>query len=239
MVITSRGEGYFATKLAVLPFDPSKGEPPPGTLKPRGVALDELGQLVAIDGGAFKRKTGPAQYLNLTTPNGLNRTLEDTITAVTLKNGDWLVASDDERDEKGIQRFSPTVKHVAPFAAFRASRLAVNEFDEVAVLDRDAKTVKILDEAGKPISTITARGTGYELKNPVDIAFDALGHLYVLDRAAVFIFVPRRPTPSLIRTFTEPETNPSSFRRASAFALDPLGRLYIADEHAEKIRIYQ
>ena len=239
MAITPRGEGYFATKLAVLPFDASKGDAPPGTVKPRAIALDERGRLVAIDGGSVKRQTGSPQFLNLTTPNGQARTLEETITAVTLKNGDWLVASDDERDEKGIQRFSPTIKHLGAFAPFRAARLAVDEFDEVAVLDRDAKTVKILDDAGKQVAALPPRGTGYDLRNPVDIAFDALSHLYVLDRTAVYVFSVRRPTPTLLRSFAEPETSPSSFRRATAFALDPLGRLYIADDHVEKIRIYQ
>ena len=237
MVITPAGSGYFVSRQAVTPFESGKGEPAPGAVKPRAVTLDELGRIIVIDAGTVKRRNGPSTPLAVP---GASKALEETSAAVALKNGDWLVASDDEGGEKGIQRFGPmpTLKHVGPFAPQRAARLAVNEFDEVAVLDRDQKTVKIFDDAGKQITAIAPKGTGYELRNPVDIAFDALGNLYVLDRTALLVFSARRPL-TLLKTFTEPETSPSALRRATAFALDPFGRLYIADDHAEKIRIYQ
>jgi len=42
------------------------------------------------------------------------------------------------------------------------------------VLDRDGKQVLLFDWTGKASGRIATRGTGYELDNPVDVAFDAL-----------------------------------------------------------------
>jgi TolA-binding protein len=233
IIITSRGEAYLATKSAILPLDPSHSTSPPAAAKPRGLTVDRAGRLIAIEGGSLKRNNGPALPLSIV-QGGANKPLEETDAAVSFKSGDWLVAGDDDR---GIQRFAGTGKHVGSFSSIRTARLAINEFDQVAALDRDAKAVSVFDEAGKAIGSIARRGVGYELKNPVDLAFDAFGHLYVLDRAAVFVFAPM--TGALLRTYTEPETSAGAFRRATAFALDGLARLYIADDQAEKIRVYQ
>ena len=81
------------------------------------------------------------------------------------------------------------------------------------------------------------------LTTPVDVAFDRFGHLYVLERGAVLVFAPRSGALlrkyAFLRTYAEPESSPGALRRATAFALDPLGRLYIADDHSENIRVYQ
>jgi outer membrane protein assembly factor BamD (BamD/ComL family) len=237
VLVTPGGAAYFASKSAVIALnDLSRADPPPSALKPRGLAVDRFGRLVVIDGGTLKRKAAPALFA-LNMPQGTSsKLLDETSTALNLRNGDWLVAADDDR---GIQRFAASGKYMAPFAPVRASRLAINEFDEIAALDRDGKTVKFLDETGKPIGVIPQRGTGYELKNPVDIAYDVFGNLYVLDRNTLFVFVPGRQASRLVRTYTEPENSPAAFRRAAAFALDPLGRMFIADDHVEKIRLYQ
>ena len=234
IVFTPRGEGYFTTKSAIMPLA-ARSEPPPATLKPRALAVDRRGRLVAIDAGVLKQRDRASLTLSVL-QNGANKVLDEVVTAASFKNGDWLVASDDDR---GIQRFGPNGKHMGVFSTARTSRLAINEFDEVAALDRDAKTVRIFDEAGKAVGTIPQRGTGYELKNPVDIAFDALGHLYVLERTAVLVFVPRKQPSAFVRAFTEPETSPGALRKATAFAFDSQGRMYIADDNAEKIRMYQ
>jgi hypothetical protein len=99
--------------------------------------------------------------------------------------------------------------------------------------------VTILDQSGKAAASIGVRGSDYEFKNPVDVTYDGFGHLYVLDRASVFVFSTNPPMPRLIRTFSEPDTSAGVFRRAGAFALDRAGRLFIADERVDKIRVYQ
>ena len=116
--------------------------------------------------------------------------------------------------------------------------VAVEFFDgstdvaDVALLDRDTNTISLYDRNGKP-GVKLARSA----EKPADIAFDSMGHLYVLDRAAVLVFA---PDGKLVTTFAMPDTKaPGGFRDASAFALDDAGRLYVYDERAERIQIYQ
>jgi sugar lactone lactonase YvrE len=143
---------------------------------------------------------------------------------------------------------------VGPFAAAKLTRLAVNASDEIAGLDRDQKAVVLYDTAGKTTGRIPLKGTGYDLQNPEDLTYDAFGHLYVLDRGAIAVFTPYAATPAaagptpapaaarsyrLLTLFTEPQTVPTAFRRASAFALDPSGAVYLYDDRAERVLVYR
>ena len=85
---------------------------------------------------------------------------------------------------------------------------------------------------------ILAKGPNYQLDEPVDLAYDRLGYLYVLDRgkAAVLVFGPRN---RLITNFTIAEKAPGAFTRARALGIDGAGRLYIFDERAKRIQVYQ
>jgi tetratricopeptide (TPR) repeat protein len=235
VLITPRGAGYFTTKSAVIPFDPLRVDPLPALVKPRGLTIDRAGRLVVIDAGTLMRRGASPVPLSMAQGTSV-KPFDDAEMAVSFKSGDWLVAAQDDR---GIQRFASNGKHLGTFAIVKPSRLAINEFDEVAVLERDNKAIKILDESGKPVASIPQRGPGYELKNPVDISYDALGHLYVLDRTGVFVFIPGAKGAPVVRTFSEPETSPGALRRAAAFALDPFGRMYVADDRVERIRVYQ
>jgi len=116
--------------------------------------------------------------------------------------------------------------------------MAINSLDDVAVIDKDAKAIAILDRDGKPLSKILAKGPNYQLDEPVDVGFDRLGYLYVLDRgkASVLVFGPKN---RLITTFTLAEKEPGAFTRARALGLDAAGRLYIFDERAKRIQVYQ
>jgi hypothetical protein len=53
------------------------------------------------------------------------------------------------------------------------------------------------------------------------------------------VFSPTAKGAPVVRTHSEPETSAGALRRAAAFALDPFGRLYIADDRVERIRVYQ
>jgi tetratricopeptide (TPR) repeat protein len=235
VIITPRGTGYFASKSGVFPFDAAAAAGLPALTRTRGLAVDRAGQLTVIDNGILKRKNAAPLTLMMTRAMP-PKLLEQTIAAVCLRNGDWIVTAN---DDYGIQRFAPNGSHLGTFAPRRAARLAVNEFDEVAALDRDLKSVTILDESGRAAALIGARGPDFEFKNPVDVAYDGFGHLYVLDHASVFVFSTNRAMPRLLRTFSEAETSVGVFRRASAFALDRAGRLFVADERVDKIRLYQ
>ena len=84
---------------------------------------------------------------------------------------------------------------------------------------------------------IPAKTAAYELRNPVSIAFDALGHLYVLDRGrpSVIVFSPQA---KFVTSFAIEQDAPGAFREPGALAVDPAGRLYIYDERAERVQLY-
>ena len=52
--------------------------------------------------------------------------------------------------------------------------------------------MRVLDETGQVLRTIAARGAGYELRKPVDVAVDAFRNTYVADEeAGVLVFSPQ------------------------------------------------
>jgi hypothetical protein len=113
-----------------------------------------------------------------------------------------------------------------------------NSLEDVAMLDKGSKSVFFSDRDSKTLARLPAKGPGYELDDPVDIAFDAFDHLYVLDRGkgAVLVFGPKN---RLVATLTIPEKSPGAFARGVAVALDPAGRLFIFDERAKRVQVYQ
>jgi DNA-binding beta-propeller fold protein YncE len=95
-----------------------------------------------------------------------------------------------------------------------------------------------VDRDGKTLGRIPAKGTGYEIDEPVDMTFDTLGHVYVLDRGTGSVLVFGAKNRFLTR-ITIPERNPGSFTRPAALAVDATGRLYIFDERSKRIQVYQ
>jgi len=202
---------------------------------PQGVFTDLSGGLVVLSKTGFQTDHGTAVALTVPKQDGTPKRLEDLTSAVTLATGDVLVG---DGDSKTILRFSPAGKPLGKFSGERADRMAINAVDEIAVLDREAKTVALIDRAGKTLRRIEPKGAGYDIRNPVDLAFDALGHLFVLDRGPGAIFVFDRAG-ALVSTFTIADKAPGAFRGATAFTLDSAGRLLIYDTHTERIQIYQ
>ena len=124
------------------------------------------------------------------------------------------------------------------FASGQIIRMAQNWLGDVAMLDGSAKSVNIVDRDGKPVSKIAAKGTGYEFDGPTDVAFDALGHLYVLDRgrSSIFVFGAKN---KLVSTLTIPDRSPGALNRAAALGVDAAGRLYVFDDRNRRIQVYQ
>jgi sugar lactone lactonase YvrE len=106
------------------------------------------------------------------------------------------------------------------------------------MIDRSNKSIAIADRDGKILGRIPAKGPNYQFDNPSDVAFDALGHLYVLDgnKAAIHVFSPKN---RLITTITVPGREPGALQRPKAFAIDAAGRLYVFDESSQRIQVYQ
>ena len=233
------GSLYVGQRSGVLVLD-AKGAPvrTAGTVEVRGLFVDARGRLVLVQKALLQQDTGdgpPLQTLTVPRPDAAQaRVLDDLSAVAQLPGGERLVA---DRGQRTVYRFDDSGKFVAPFASARAHRIAVGPSGQVALLDREAKNVTVLDREGKPLTRIAATGAGYGLQSPADIAYDALGHLYVLDAGAVVVFAPGARA---VTTFAIADrAAPGAFRNAAAFALDEAGRLYVYDDRAERVQVYQ
>jgi TolA-binding protein len=239
IAIAPDGSVYVAGRAGISVLD-TKGLPLRAAAagEIRDMALDARGRAVGVQRALVVQETGrpPASLVTLTVPpsgGGAARVLDDLSAIAVLSSGDWLVA---DRSARGVYRFSPAGKYIGPFASGRIARIAVDPSDNVALLDGDARTVSIHDRTGKAVTRIAAKGTGYALADPSDLEFDPLGYLYVLDRASVLVFAPRASTPLV--TFADQRAT-GGFRNARALAVDEAARLYIYDDSAERVLVYQ
>jgi len=206
----------------------------PQATKPRGLIVDVTGDLVAIEDLALRPGNSPS--LAFAVPgSGAPKAFEKIEAAVQLSNGDWVVADGDWRTPF---RFKGATSAGA-FGTGKLTRLAVNAVDEVAGIDRDQKSIVVFDPTGKPLAKLPFKGTGYDVPNPEDIAFDAFGHLYVLDRTGIAVFTPYPATYTLLTFYAAPQNDATAFKRASAFALDASGGVYLYDERAQRIMVYR
>jgi TolA-binding protein len=205
---------------------------------PSAFFSDELNRVVFAREGALHTERVSSTPITVppNEPNKPPRPVEEVPSVVMTSTGQRLVVN---KKDKTIVRFDAGGRYVGPFMpAINTERIAINVLDDVAVIDKEAKAVSILDRDGKPLSKILAKGPNYQLDEPVDVAFDRLGYLYVLDRgkASVYVFGPRN---RLITTFTLAENAPGAFTKARALGVDAAGRLYIFDEKAKRIGVYQ
>jgi tetratricopeptide (TPR) repeat protein len=206
----------------------------PQATKPRGLTVDVTGDLVAIEELALRPGNSPS--LAFAVPgSGAPKPFEKIEAAVQLSNSDWVVADGDWRTPF---RFKGAASAGA-FGTGKLTRLAVNAVDEVAGIDREQKAVVVFDATGKPLAKLPLKGNGYDLPNPEDIAFDAFGHLYVLDRTGIAVFTPYPSTYTLLTFYAAPQSDATAFKRGTAFALDPSGGVYLYDERAQRIMVYR
>ena len=205
--------------------------------EPSAFFVDERGRLAMVRKDVVITEGAEATTIVLpAAAGGKPRQVEEIPSIVMLSNGDRLIA---DRKGKMVLRFSPAGKFLRNFATgLNPERLAVNRWDDVAMLDKDSKSVVVVDREGKPLAKIPAKGTGYELDNPIDVAFDPFGDLYVLDRGkpSVHVFSPKY---RLLTTMTMPEKDPGAFQKPQAFALDAAGRIYLFDDRSQRIQVYQ
>lgn len=138
----------------------------------------------------------------------------------------------------GIVRFSRRGQYLGTAAIRgRADVMIPNEAGNLLVLDRQQKQVAVLDCEWQVLSSIPARGAGYEMKDPVAIAGDVVGHIYVLDRDLPGVFVFRQGG-QLVATFVAPEKTDAALRDPRALVVDSLGRLLVYDRGRQLIVTY-
>jgi hypothetical protein len=97
--------------------------------------------------------------------------------------------------------------------------------------------IALVGPDGQVITRIAERGTGYQIRQATDVAFDTLGHLYVLDRNAVHVFTPRGGRH--LASFAPAERSPGAFSNGESLAVDPAGRIYVFEGRADIVQVYR
>ena len=238
LIVDGSGRLLLGHKNGVAIFDPK------GPLKatvtgndPSAFFVDERGRIILARNDVLIADRAESQTLS--TPEkepGKTRPVEEIPSVVAMSSGQRLVM---DRKAKNVIRVGVDGRYIGNFLTnVNGERLALNRLDDVAVIERDSKAITIADRDGKVLTKIAAKGANYQFDEPIDLTFDQLGHLYVLDRGkgTVYVFNPKY---KLISTFTIAPNNPGSFARAKAMAVDAAGRLYIFDERVKRIQVYQ
>jgi TolA-binding protein len=238
LAVAPSGTLYAASRGSILLFD-AAGRPAPGlpAADARAILFDRAGRPVIVFKDGLALAGGGPVALIVPKSDGSPRTVEDIYSGVLTSGGDLLVT---DRSPKNIARFSSGGRFLSPFAPAYAQRLAIDAADRVVALDQDGNGITLMEHDGRLRGKIPGKGQGYQFDKPVDLAVDALGHIYVLDRnaAAVFVFSPA-DQPKLLAVFAIPSKSPGTFKKAVCFALDTAGRLFIYDDDAERIQVYQ
>jgi TolA-binding protein len=238
LAVAPHGTVHAATRNAVLLFEPG-GKALPGlpANDTRAILFDHAGRAVLVCKDDVVPAGGGPVPVSAPKQDGSPRAVDDIASGVLTSAGDLLLT---DRSSRSVGRFSTAGKYLAAFAPVAAQRLAIGVTDRVVALDQDGNGVTLVDHDGRLRTKIPPKAQGYEFDKPVDIAVDALGHIYLLDRnaATVFVFSPG-DQPRLITAFAVPAKSPGSFRKAVCFALDAAARLYIYDDDAERIQVYQ
>ena len=231
LLVTAQGDVFYATDSGVGATDPAAVARAPVVGRTRGLVLDHRGVVTANVRGALTAPDASPLQMALPRLGRDPKEFREIDAAGVTATGEWLIMDADERE---IHRFSATGEYRGVFASGRVRRLAVGPDDQVAVVDRD-KRIRLFVE-GRELGEIPRKGSSYEIDDPIDVAFDVFGHLYVVDEKRVFIFARDL---QLVRRFPALDDTPGASLKITAFALDRFGSLFIADDDEKQIVQYR
>jgi hypothetical protein len=258
--VTPKNAVYWAADTGTGLVAPAGGDKPPAAQKPRLLTTDNTGQLFVVDNNQLRGTAGKPIELVKPRTEGAPQPLDGVEGVVQLSTGEWLVS---DTNTRAIHKYSRTGDYLGIWTQAKVSRLIINNIDQIAGLDRDQKAVVFFDASGKIFDRLPLKGTGYLFENAEDLTYDVFGHLYILDREAIGVFSPypasknAAPAPKpaaptgkpgataptawrLVTVFSEvADKNPAAFRKATAFAVDQSGAIFLADDRAQKIRVYR
>jgi TolA-binding protein len=215
---------------AAVPFGPDgKAGASLATMDPRGLALSPSGELLVA--ARLAVRVGPKNIKSFTLPTQKPEEKDplDRIEAAVLTPGGSMLISDGKR--KRVYRFDAEDRFQGPFpdaTEREVTRLVLDGEGAIVALDRERRTISVLDESGRVLRTVPPRGTGWELRKPADVAVDPFRNLYVADEeAGIFIF---SPAGQLLGSISGGE-----LRKPVALTLDPAGAVLVYDERAQKV----
>ena len=236
LVMSADGTLWLAsgkTRAAVPVLD---GKPGSSLMleEPQALSISPRGEIVVA--GRLAVRIGVKDTKAFAVPAdkpGEMESLEKITAAVQLPGGTILVA-DDRR--KRVFRYDPQSRFQGPFpdAKERAvTRMSLDAEGGIVMLDERDKSVRVFDVSGRQLRAIGARGTGYEIKRPVDVAVDELRNTYIADaEGGIYIFGPAGQLVTVVAGTGE-------MRRPRALTLEADGALLVYDEKAEKVLRYR
>jgi TolA-binding protein len=153
----------------------------------------------------------------------------DHLEAACVTAGGSLLASDEKRHR--VFRFDAQYQFQGSFPDAkerRVSRMGVDSEGEILFLDREERTLQAYDESGHSLRTLHLKGPDFEVKRPVDFAWDAVRNVYVADEeGGVLVFSPQG---QLLASLNGDES-----RHPKALAVDASGSILLYDDHAQKV----
>jgi TolA-binding protein len=232
LLMTPAGSLWIASdkSRSAVPFDAAgkMGASVPGE-DLRSLALGPRGEVLVT--AKLAVRIGPRDVKSFQIPGdkpGVPEPLEDLAAAVITPGGSFLV-SDQKR--KRVYRFDAQGKALGTFPDARereVTRMLVDGEGGIVMLDRAEKSVRVFDESGRALRVVAARGQGYELRRPVDVAVDPMRNTYVVDEeAGVLLF---SPDGKLLTTLMADDV-----KRPKAVTLDPAGAVLVYDDKLERI----
>lgn len=195
----------------------------------RSISLGPRGDVVISARTAVR--FGARDLMSFSIPGdkpGQPEPLEKIEAAVVTPGGAVLVA---DAKRKRVFRFDRGGQYQQAFPDAKereVTRMALDGEGGIVMLDGEEKTVRVFDEAGKPLRALGPRGTGWALQRPVDVAVDAFRNLYVADESGAVLVL--SPQGQLLASITAPE-----MRKPIAVTVDPAGAVLVYDEKAERI----
>jgi TolA-binding protein len=194
----------------------------------RGLSLTPKGELVVASRLGVRFGRDAKSFSVPTSKPGEQEPLERISAALVLPGGDVLVA---DQKRKRVHRFGPRFDYKGPFPDAKEreiTRLALDGEGGIAMLDADEKSVRVYDDSGRQLRAIPAKGPGYELKKPADIAIDPARNLFLADEeAGVLLFA---PDGRLLAGLP-----PEEVKKPRALTLEPGGALLVYDDKAQKV----
>ncbi len=195
---------------------------------PQTLTVSPLGEVVFASKLAVKVGTTGVLAFSIPSEKPGEMEIIDRIGAATLLvSGDMLVS---DLKRKRLLRFKgATFASVFPGPTEReVIKLLTTPKGDVVMLRKDDKTVEIMDEGGRLITTIGPRGPGFEWKKPADVAIDAFSNVYVADEdQGIFMFSAKG---ALMATF-----GAADVKKSRAIAIDLSGAALVYDDRTETI----
>ncbi|HXI04052.1 MAG TPA: tetratricopeptide repeat protein [Candidatus Saccharimonadales bacterium] len=150
--------------------------------------------------------------------------------------GIWILdTGDGELLLYGADLSQPKVLVTDKAAGVRMSALAAGPDDLIYVLDEKSDGVLVLQDGG--LDPLTRGGATAGFEDPVALATDALGDIYVLDAKRKVVEI-LGPDGGHLATIAPPAGSPAEMEGPASLAVGPGGEVYVYDERKRTILLY-